>query len=88
MAKIRRRKSRRGAANRPAVKLPDQLLRLAAEISAARHTLKLTQRQLAPKLGIAHTTLENIEAARNWPSVPVLIALRRTLADNDCSLLT
>ena len=47
----------------------------------------LSQCELAEQVGISNKTLNNVERGNNWPSVPVLIKLRRSLTGNDKSLL-
>ncbi len=40
---------------------------------------RLSQVEFARTLGVSNKTLDNIEAARNWPSMPVYIKLCRAL---------
>ncbi len=73
---------------RPRVIMPDDLRRFALEVVTARQGKALTQVALADAVGISKKTMNNVERANNWTSVPVLIKLRRTLSGNDRSLLS
>lgn len=59
--------------------LPRELKALGDRISQVRETRGLSQTALAHLIGISNKTLENIEAGRNWPSLPVFIVLCKVL---------
>lgn len=59
--------------------LPDELKALGETIYALRSKTDRSQLHLANTVGISCKTLSNLENGRYWPSVPVLLALRREL---------
>jgi len=67
--------------------MPQDLARFSADMTEARALARLSQCELAEQVGISNKTLNNVERGNNWPSVPVLIKLRRSLTGNDKSLL-
>ncbi len=58
---------------------PEELASLAAAIRDRRLKNGLNQTEFAEQVGVSNKTMDNIEAARNWPSVPVYIAICRVL---------
>jgi DNA-binding XRE family transcriptional regulator len=53
------------------------LLKLARTMRLCRQSAGMSQIALAEKLGVSNKQLCNIETAKNWPSMPLYIALCR-----------
>ncbi len=64
-----------------------ELTKFAVEVVTLRKAKGLSQTDLAKAVGISPKSQHNVEQANNWPSVPVLIGLRKTLRGETGSLL-
>ncbi len=59
--------------------LPNEMAGLGTAIRERRLQLGLSQKEFAGRIGIPTSTMNNIEVARNWPSLPVYITICRAL---------
>lgn len=55
------------------------LARLGTAVRRKRQQKKLSQLGLAQLAGISNSQLNNVESARNWPSLPAYLAICRAL---------
>jgi transcriptional regulator with XRE-family HTH domain len=58
---------------------PKYLKQFGQNVVRLRSEAGLTQEQLAEKTGISSRYLQSIEAGKRWPSLGVLVQLRRSL---------
>lgn len=68
-------------------KMRAKLDRLGAAVLGLRQEQGLSLAQLAEKVGCSLHTIHNIEHARNWPALPVYVALCRELGVSNPPLL-
>ncbi len=69
------------------VQLKDELKTFGEEIRRRRELRTLSQTALAHLVNISYKQLNNIECARNWPSMPVYLTLCKVLDAPKPSLL-
>lgn len=60
-------------------KFPKELKILGEQVRTLRKARNLSQTALAALIDMSNKTLDNVEKGRNWPSMPVYIALCRVL---------
>ena len=63
----------------PAKSRSPQLIQLGQNIVRLRSRAKRTQEQIAEQIGVSSRYYQSMEAGRYFPSLPVLIALRKAL---------
>jgi DNA-binding XRE family transcriptional regulator len=63
------------------------LRKLARSVSRARLCSGLTRRQLAGRVGVSYATINHLENAENWPTLPVFLALCRVLKSGKVPLV-
>jgi transcriptional regulator with XRE-family HTH domain len=57
-------------------------IRLGKNLAGLRNRQNVTQEKVAEKMGVSARYIQNLEAGDNFPSLPVLVRLKRVL---DCS---
>ncbi len=63
----------------PGIKMRKELGTMGSSIRIIRKARGLSQTALASLMEISNKSLDNIEAGRNWPSLPVYITICRVL---------
>lgn len=69
------------------VLMQNELIEFGTAVRTHREGLGLSRIALAEQAGVKFQNIGNIECGRNWPSVPVLLAIRKTLTGSIGTLL-